>query len=299
MGPAISNHTPSQGIPQHGPPICGIQERREDRAHAIQAIARFGVGTLVISTALALVVSPWLHLPLWTIIRRCVSIGAAISLWLSIKKFERRSFRSYGLFASRAGRRQLLFGLLLGAGAIGLLFAIGLLSGTCQIAITPDRPKLWWTVLSFIPIAILVSVLEELVFRGFLLQHLMAFSKPMAVTVSSVLYALVHMKTAAWSLGLWCELIGLFLLGSVLALSYLATKQLYLAIGLHASLAYGARVNKLVVHFLSEPPITWIMGTGRLVNGLVGWTLLVVLGVGMVLWRTRPSQRGGTQYGET
>jgi len=228
------------------------------------------------------------------IFRRCVSIGAAISLWLSVQKFGKRSLRSYGFSRTGAGTRQLLFGLLLGLGTLGLLFGIGLMSGTCRIDITPDRSKLWWTVLGFIPVAALVGVLEELVFRGFLLQHLLPFSRPVAVAVSSALYALVHLKTTSLGLGIWFELIGLFLLGSVLSLSYLATHQLYIALGLHASLAYGARVNKLVVHFFPEPPTLWVMGTGRLVNGMVSWALLLVIG-GIVMWWTRASHRGGTQ----
>ena len=69
--------------------------------------------------------------------------------------------------------------------------------------------------------------------------------------------------------------------------AYLRTNSLYLSIGLHAVLAYGARVNKLLMQF-TDPSLAWFTGTSRLVNGLVGW--LVLLGIGGVILRwARPT----------
>lgn len=256
----------------------------EPRSTALGAVLRFGAWTLLISVALSLAVLPWVDLSWWKIFRRCVSIGAALSVWLCAR-FERRSLRSYGLSSGRAGKSDVLFGLFLGLGMLGLMLLLGLASGACRIDVTPDRMKLWRTLIGFLPAAVLVSVLEELVFRGVILQHLFVFSKPVAVAASSALYAIVHLKNSALTLGTWLELGGLFLLGSVLALSYLVTHQLYLAIGLHGALAYGARVNKLVIG-IPETPLSWLVGTSRLVNGLVGW--LAVLGIGgIIVWWAR------------
>ena len=247
---------------------------------------------------LSLLVLPWAGLPWWSVFRRCVSIAAALSLWLCIKQFERRSWRSYGLPRGREGIRHLRFGMLLGLGTLGLLLASGLVSGACRIDLTPDRVKLWRTVLGFIPAAGVVSLLEELVFRGFVLQHLLACSKPLAITVSSALYAVVHLKeTATVTAATGLELGGLFLLGGVLALSALRTGQLFVAIGLHAAFAYGARVNKLLIDF-PDPSLSWLVGTSRLVNGLVGWLALLAVG-GIVIWWGRTSrQGGGARHGE-
>jgi hypothetical protein len=46
-------------------------------------------------------------------------------------------------------------------------------------------------------------------------------------------------------------------------------------------LAYGARVNKLVLAI--DPSITWLTGTSRLINGVVSW--VVLLGLGVLVWR--------------
>jgi membrane protease YdiL (CAAX protease family) len=234
----------------------------------------------------SLLALPWLDFSWWTIFRRCVSIGAALSLWVCVTKLERRTWRSYGVVAFRVGAPHLLFGMALGAVALSAMLALGLATGVCQLAVTPDRLKLWRTLIGFLPAAGLVGVLEELVFRGFILQHFLPCSRVLAVVVSSALYAVVHLKTTIWSLATGFELVGLALLGGVLALSYLRTGQLSLAIGLHAALAYGARVNKLLVAF-PDPSLSWLIGTSRLVNGVVGWLILLGLGGIIMAWTAR------------
>ena len=249
---------------------------------------------LCLALLFSLLITPWTHLSLWKVFRRCVSVSAALSLWLFIRKLERRSFRSYGFAEPKTGKREFLFGVLLGCGGLGLLFGAYLVFGVCRIRITPDVARLWRTVGGFLPLAVLVGVLEELVFRGMILQHLMTCSKGLAVVGSSALYAAVHLKSAAWNLAVWYELLGLFLLGGLLALTYLLTRRLYLAVGLHAVLAYGARVNKLLVEF-TDPSLTWLVGTSRLVNGVAGWIALLGM-AGMVIWWARWSRQGGVHH---
>ena len=255
------------------------------------SLIRFGACVFLISTTLSGLALPWFGMSWWVVFRRCVSIASLISLWLCIKQFEGRSFQSYGFSACGAGKRHLLFGLFIGVVALALLVGIGLACGAYTIDITPDRAKLWRTVLGFIPAAVLVSVLEELVFRGFILQHLLtAYSKTFAVLASGSLYAIVHLKTVTLTMATYMELVGLCLLGGVLALSYLRTGQLHLAVGLHAALAYGARVNKLLIGF-PYPSMSWLVGTSRLVNGLIGWVILLAVGA-IVLWWARSSHGG-------
>jgi len=171
---------------------------------------------------------------------------------------------------------------LLGVGTVFLVGGLYLATRVCRIAVTPDQAKLWRVVLGFLPAAGLVGLVEELIFRGYVLQQLLACSTRLAVSGSSLLYALVHVRLG-W---IWpqssLELVGLFLLGWVLAHSVLLTRQLYLAIGLHAGLAYCARVNKLIVEF-TQPSLQWLIGTNRLVNGAVAW--LALLGVGRIIAR--------------
>ena len=260
-------------------------------------MGRLCLSIVLLSLILSALAVPWVKLPWWNVLRRCVSIAAALSVVICARTFEHRTLRSYGFFDRKAGKTQFLLGILLGIGALTVIGTLGLASGAYHISIIADRLRLWRTVLTFVPIACLVGVLEELVFRGFILQHLLASSKSIAVIANSALYAVVHLKTKTLTWDTYFELIGLFLLGVVLSLSFLRTRQLYLAVGLHATLAYGARVNKLLIEF-PHPSISWLFGTTRLINGLMSWiTLLGVVGV--VVWRTRRLHRGGVGDGRT
>ena len=266
---------------------------------ALLPVLHFGGLVIAISLFLSLMAMPWVDFSWWRTFRRCVSIAAAASLWLSVRMVEGRPLRSYGFTAiAGVGKRQWCVGVLLGLGAVGLMLGAYLAGGVCQVSIHPDHAKFWRTVLGFVPAAALIGVLEELVFRGFILQHLLSWSRPVAIVATSAVYAAVHLRTtAALALATWLEMGGLFLLGVVLALSYLRTRQLYFAVGLHAALAYGARVNKLLLSFPDPSTAAWLVGTNRLVNGLVGWVGLLGLGA-LVLWRLRSSDgEGGHAHG--
>lgn len=231
---------------------------------------------------LSVVVKPWVGFSWWKTFRRCVSIAAGLMVWVFVHHVEGRSLRSLGLGAWLFGKRQLAQGVLLGFGAALLVGSLYLASGACHIAVNPDTLRVWVTLLGFLPAAGLLATLEELIFRGYVLQHLLSCSKPLALIGSSTAYALVHLRTTLCWTGSVFELTGLFLLGWVLALSVLRTRQLYLAIGLHASLAYCAIVNKLLVEF-PGPALQWLVGSNRLVNGVVAW--IVLLGIGRIVTR--------------
>ena len=245
----------------------------------------FAVSIAVLSAAAASFLAVWIDLPWWKIFRRCVSVAALLTLWSFMRYLHHRPLRALGLGAWGEGRRQVVQGALIGCSVVALIGAWYLLVGWCRVSIHPDSVRLWRILLVSVPAMGLVAVLEELIFRGYLLQQLMSCSKTLAMAGSSACYALVHLRpNPVWpSSGL--ELTGLFILGWVLALSALRTKQLYFAIGLHASLAYWARVNKLLIEF-TTPSLQWLVGTNRLVNGVVAWCALAGIGW-WILRRTR------------
>lgn len=258
------------------------------------AIAQFGCWTISVSVLASVLFIPWLdtlHLSWWKVFRRSVSLAAALSLFLMLRK-QGRSLQSYGFSRwSGAGKRELLKGVLAGLGCLAALFAFGLGVGFYHIDVTPDRFRLWRILVSFIPAAALVAILEEAIFRGFIFQQLLGVSKAVAIAANSALYSVVHLRTPPGELSTWLELGGLFLLGVVLSLSYLRTRRLFFAVGLHGVLAYGARVNKLLIGH-PYPEWSWLIGTSRLVNGLLGWCALIGIG-GWILWSGRLTYKGG------
>lgn len=255
-------------------------------------MAVFAAGVAAISLAAAWVVGFWIELPWWKIFRRCASIAAALMLWLMMRYVHRRALRSLGLGPWPAGARAVAVGMGLGCAVVGLIAASYGFSQVIRVSIHPDTVKTLRTLVGFIPVAGLVAVLEELVFRGYVLQQLSVCSKWIGMIGSSAAYALVHLKPGQAWLAASFELTGLFILGWLLARCTVHTNQLYLAIGLHASLAYWARVNKLVVAFTDAAPM-WLVGTSRLVNGVVAWAALVALAWMINRWWLR----GGEQEG--
>ena len=256
-------------------------------AAGLRQVGVFAMWVALVGLLLSVLAHPWVPLSLWKVFRRCVSIAAALVLFVMVRRqHPTHPWRNLGLTAWRDGRRQLLQGAGLGVGMV-LGLGLGYLGfGVWEVAIHPDRWKLWRTVLGFLPAAGLIAILEELVFRGYLFQQLLACSRLVAMIGTSAAYALVHLKpNLVWPSSAW-ELGGLFLLGLVLTVSVLRTGRLYLAIGLHGVLAYCARVNKLVVT-RSDSSLQWLVGGDRLVNGLIAWLALILLGLAMARWKRR------------
>lgn len=96
-------------------------------------------------------------------------------------------------------------------------------------AYTFDLMNLLWMIGLFI----CVSFLEELFIRGYILRNLMySYNKLSALLISSLFFALMHSFNPNMSL---LSYINLFLAGILLGISYVYTKNLWLAISLHFS----------------------------------------------------------------
>ena len=79
----------------------------------------------------------------------------------------------------------------------------------------------------------IVAIVEEVLFRGYILKNLMSsFNKYIALFFSSVLFSLIHSFNPNIDM---FSLLVLFLAGIVLGLSYIYTKNLWFPIALHLS----------------------------------------------------------------
>ncbi len=266
-------------------------QRRSRGPRGLLCIVAFAMGVLLTGGLISWVARFWVALSWWQVFRRSVSVATVLMLWVFIRYIHHQPLRSFGLTAFRQGKWQAIRGAILGCGAVFLVGVAYLATGVCYISIHPDSARLWRTVLTFVPSVVVIGLLEELTFRGYLLHQLLRYSTPHAVVGSSAAYALVHLRTRIMWPESGFELLGLFLLGVILSLSVLRTRSLYLAIGLHGALAYWARVNKLLIAF-TDPSLQWLVGSSRLVNGIVGW--LVLGGLGWLIVRyARPATIGG------
>jgi len=248
----------------------------------VLALASWGVASLL---------APWLPYPFFKILRRAATVLAALTLVPFLTRIQHRRLRDLGLAVSSAfwtflaqgiGVGTLLFGALLSA-----LWALGVVTWHVPTA------QGWLQLAAFVPAAFAIAVLEELFFRGVVLQSLVAdVGAGWAVGLSSLLYAVLHfIKYLARPLSVLPELIGLALLGILLASAYLRTRSLALPIGVHMSVAYLAKVDRQFVDFVGREP-RWFFGTDRWLTGVLGWGMLGLawLAIG---WLTRSTRLHG------
>ncbi|NJL20688.1 MAG: CPBP family intramembrane metalloprotease [Leptolyngbyaceae cyanobacterium SM1_3_5] len=198
----------------------------------------------------------------------------------------------YGLQLTRSNGRLLLLGFAIGSFSLFALFAIELGFGWLQ-AQWPPVPLIRIAIEGLL-VASVFGILEELIFRGWLLQELERDYRPsIALLANSLIFALLHytkpIEGAIVSLlGLpfdWSAVLrslpqfpGLLLLGVLLVRAKrVSGQQLGLAIGLHAGLVWGyylVNVGELVEDGDSVPQ--WVTGMNQ--NPLAGVMGMLALG---------------------
>ncbi len=217
--------------------------------------------------------------------------GTVFTVSLFIHYIDRCSLKQLGFQRQHAGSDSLL-GLLLGAAIMSLGFYSLLWMGEIGIAgIHADFLNLLFCFLLFV----MVSVSEELLFRGYVLNNLMqSFNKYIALLASSVLFALMHLANPNFG---WVELLSLTLAGIVLGLSYVYTKSLWFPIALHFSWNFfqgpifgfnisGNGFYSLIAQTRMED--NFINGGAFGFEGSLLSLCLSVLAIGFIWWKFKP-----------
>ena len=181
-----------------------------------------------------------------------------------IERFVRQYFGAIGISALGS---FLMFGLGLAmlVGLSALLMSTGHAVLVSDMASEGLAPLLLGTVLA-IAGAAAVAIPEELLFRGFILSYLRWSTSAIvtigAVSSSALLFAFAHNLTdpLAWfTAERFSLLVGLFLLGVLLAVAYLVTRSLWCPIGLHAALvAFNSAILETNVLTIDLSP--WWLG---------------------------------------
>lgn len=167
-----------------------------------------------------------------------------------------------------------------------------------------------------LPTAVVVSFIEEVLFRGVLLGIFLRVMKPWPAVFSlSLIFALVHFLEPppgvkvpdpeavnagfillGQILGRLLEpsefigrFLGLFAVGVILAMARLRTGSLWLPIGLHAGWVFAYQLFKSATWGVADLPEAsrWLVGR-TLIEGTVPLTVTVVTGM-LVMAMTRPS----------
>ena len=209
---------------------------------------------------------------------------APLMVWLTTK-VEGVSLAKYGLAWQVNLLQSILFGL--GSGIVSILVIYASESALGWLQWQPkDFARLWRLVLPLLGVGLFVAIIEELVFRGLFLNELLQdYPLAIAATVSSLIFALLHLvwereNTLPQLPGLW--LMGMILVGARLV----DGGSLGLAIGLHAGWVFSlACLDTAELYVYTGKGVSWLAGKqGQPLASAAGIMVLLLTGSILVLF---------------
>lgn len=252
---------------------------------ALAAIAILALANLATAPVLALVeASPalrglgsettWASVSVLALIRTVPCVVVVVLAWAWVRLVERRRMTDIGLRVTGGSPLWLLVGAIT---AGGLLLLTAALLPDIGPAPTPEQiaasgPFVLVLILAFVTAFIAQGFPEELLFRGML--HAALRSRPvLAVTVTALVFAAIHIVSSGWQETLADHLLFLVMpLGfGLLATGLLLwTRSLWAAVGVHG----GMHLANSFAGFLpqTDPALLWVV-TG---------TLYAVLGLALI-----------------
>lgn len=169
------------------------------------------------------------QLSLWqNLFFKLIDVGGLFAFVYFFRKIiDRKSFTSLG-FSLKGKGKDIFMGVVFPIVAIGggslILYALN------NVTFSTVGVNLNILLINFI-IYIIVALKEEIVFRGYILNNLMgSMNKYWALSISALLFALVHLFNSNISL---LGIINIFLIGLLLGIVYIHTKNLWFAICFH------------------------------------------------------------------
>jgi hypothetical protein len=237
--------------------------------------------------------------PFYRYLARALLGLALIGLVPLLRHCRMFQWRAIGLGKQGRPAIDLLRGFWVGLASLACVAVLALAAHGRVLAHGQSAAQLAHGLLGAAVAAVIVAVIEEILFRGALFGVLRgAMPWPGALAVSSAVYSAVHFiqnvnqsGTIRWNSGLTLlvemfrhgpplipAFFTLFVTGACLALAYQRTGALYFSIGLHAGWIFWLKSYKLVTQPAPGSSAAF-WGTDRLIDG---WLALAVLGV--VLW---------------
>lgn len=213
---------------------------------------------------------------------------APLVLWQASRVLD-ASFSDYGVVWNLELFSSLVIGFALGILGLVILFALQTALGWINWR-KQDESKFGSVLLPTFLLALCISGIEELIFRGFLLTQLQQdFVPVIAAVISSTIFALLHL---VWEQQETLpQLPGLWLMGMVLVLArWVDGGSLGLAWGLHSGWVWAiACLDTLGIINYTGTGSEWVTGRyGKPLAGVVGIGLLLVTGT--LLWFLSGSQ---------
>jgi len=237
---------------------------------------------------------PFIPIPqayLWMLGMATEILAVTLSVFIARVYLDRRNFPSLGLRINTKGVIDFFAGLLIAAIMMGAIFLVEYLFGWIGIQgmiwdFFPEGNYL--PLVSMFVLFLMVAWQEELVSRGYQLQNLAdGLNMRWAIIISSLVFGLLHYRNpnSTWISSSMIALSGVFF-----AYSYIATRALWLPIGLHLGWNFfegpifgypvsGVDFGGVAVQYSIGPEII----TGGAFGPDGGMILLLGLAIGMTL----------------
>ncbi|GAB4504472.1 MAG: type II CAAX endopeptidase family protein [Anaerolineales bacterium] len=203
------------------------------------------------------------------------------SIFLAVRWLDRRPIAAIGLKLGRRAGVDLVAGIVISFLMMGLIYALMAALGWLTLkgfAWQVEEPFfVASSVLYILVVFLFVGWSEELLSRGYHLQTLASgLNLFWGVLLSSAVFGLLHLGNPNAT---WVSVAGIFLAGLFLAYGYLATRQLWLPIGLHIGwnffegTVFGFPVSGLDIYRLTRltvnGPALWTGGSFGPEAGLI------------------------------
>jgi membrane protease YdiL (CAAX protease family) len=158
-------------------------------------------------------------------------LSAIFANWLALRIWEDRRIFELGLWWNRASAHNLGLGLIGGAGSVVLVLVPPLVLGAARIVRTPDDTPSFGAAIFVAVLLVAGAVGEELFFRGYGFQILLAAAGPFATILPvGIIFAALHSGNPnATRIGI----INTAGFGILFGYAYLRCRDLWLPIGLH------------------------------------------------------------------
>lgn len=298
------------------------RDRRPVRALALYLLAVFAGGALL---------APWLYrgvqalaesipvlasvarMPFARYVNRALMLTALVGLPWFIRGAGIRGWRDAGVPLGGIRWKRFAASFALGFVSLAAVCVIALLAGGRTLK-PRSAGDLAGEFLGVLATALIVAVIEELLFRGAIYGGLRrAMRWPAALGLSSAVYAIVHFMgrpenppTVDWLSGLrvlptmlagMMELhtlipafLNLTLAGVILGLAYQWTGDLSASVGIHAGWIFWLKFYGFATAGV-EGADEWFWGTRKLVDGWLAFVALVVVLTAVVFARRRMEAR--------
>jgi membrane protease YdiL (CAAX protease family) len=242
--------------------------------------------------------------PFHRYVNRCLLGLAILLLWPLLRSLGIRGFDSLGLRWGSGVVREIQIGAGYGLASLAAAVVVATMVGGRQWISPEIAPNLLRRLLGFGTAAIVVSLMEETLFRGVLYGAMARHrSRWVGAITSSVVYAIVHFfrrppepEVVTWTSGLvilgkmlagFTDLqdlipgfLSLVVVGMILCDSRERTGRLWLGIGLHAGWIFWLKAYGAISVPVSDSRNLWV-GTSKLIDGWIVPLLLVLTWVAM------------------